>query len=266
MERLMMLGTGNALTTKCYNTCYLIENQNQYIMVDAGGGNGILAQMQKLNLEFGDVRHLIVTHEHCDHVLGVVWVIRKIATLMKQDNYQGEFHIWCHDKLDGIIRQLTDLTLQKKFVSLIDDRIIIHVVQDGENASLLNHSVTFFDIHSTKAKQYGFKIQDEEKQLVYLGDEPLNQKCVDYLKNIKWLVCEAFCLYSQREIFKPYEKHHATVKDACELAEKYQVPHMVLVHTEDKNYENRKDLYIEEGKTYYHGDLNIPYDLERIEL
>ena len=33
-----MLGTGNALVTKCYNTCYIFENENDYFMVDAGGG------------------------------------------------------------------------------------------------------------------------------------------------------------------------------------------------------------------------------------
>lgn len=59
---------------------------------------------------------------------------------------------------------------------------------------------------------------------------------------------EAFCLYSQRDIFEPYKKNHSTVKDACELAEKLGVPNLVLYHTEDKNIENRKALYTEEGK------------------
>ena len=26
--KLIMLGTGNALVTKCYNTCFVFENQN----------------------------------------------------------------------------------------------------------------------------------------------------------------------------------------------------------------------------------------------
>ena len=34
--RLTMLGTGNALVTEVYNTCFVIENENQYLLVDVG--------------------------------------------------------------------------------------------------------------------------------------------------------------------------------------------------------------------------------------
>ena len=81
-----------------------------------------------------------------------------------------------------------------------------------------------------------------------------------------WLLSEAFCLYEDRDRFKPYEKHHSTVKDACELAQRLGVPHLVLWHTEDKNYDRRKELYTAEGARYYTGDLHVPYDLEVIAL
>ena len=42
--KLTMLGTGNALVTECYNTCFLIEDNGQVFMVDGGGGNTILRQ------------------------------------------------------------------------------------------------------------------------------------------------------------------------------------------------------------------------------
>lgn len=41
---------------------------------------------------------------------------------------------------------------------------------------------------------------------------------------------------------------------------------MVLYHTEDKNYENRKALYLAEGRAYYQGNLFVPDDLETIIL
>lgn len=36
---LTMLGTGNALVTECYNTCFVLEENGKYFMVDGGGGN-----------------------------------------------------------------------------------------------------------------------------------------------------------------------------------------------------------------------------------
>lgn len=44
--KLTMLGTGNALATECYNTCFLIEDQGKTFMVDGGGGNAVLQQFK----------------------------------------------------------------------------------------------------------------------------------------------------------------------------------------------------------------------------
>ena len=48
MERnLIMLGTGHAMVTRCYNTCFCIQNAEDYLLVDAGGGNGILSRLEE---------------------------------------------------------------------------------------------------------------------------------------------------------------------------------------------------------------------------
>ena len=88
----------------------------------------------------------------------------------------------------------------------------------------------------------------------------------EFAKGADWLFHEAFCLYRDREIFSPYEKHHSTVKEACELAESLSIPNLVLWHTEDKNLNHRKELYTAEGKEYYHGNLLVPDDGEIIKL
>ena len=72
--------------------------------------------------------------------------------------------------------------------------------------------------------------------------------------------------YTLRQIFFRHEKHHSTVKDACQLAQELNVDNLILYHTEDKNMKNRKELYTAEGKQYYQGNLYIPDDLEEIEL
>ena len=85
-------------------------------------------------------------------------------------------------------------------------------------------------------------------------------------KAVSGFLHEAFCLYGDRERFQPYEKHHSTVKEACELAESLSIPNLVLWHTEDKNLSHRKELYTAEGKEYYHGNLLVPDDGEIIKL
>ena len=49
--KLTMLGTGDALATECYNTCFLFDDEGKYFMVDGGGGKTVLVgrMMDKTN-------------------------------------------------------------------------------------------------------------------------------------------------------------------------------------------------------------------------
>ena len=38
-----MLGTGNAMVTECYNTCFVLEDGDKHLLVDGGGGNTLYA-------------------------------------------------------------------------------------------------------------------------------------------------------------------------------------------------------------------------------
>ena len=50
--KLTILGTGNAMVTKCYNTCFAIEQNDEYFLVDGGGGNQIISQLEKANIDW----------------------------------------------------------------------------------------------------------------------------------------------------------------------------------------------------------------------
>lgn len=168
-----MLGTGNAMVTECYNTCFVLQDGEKHLLVDGGGGNTLLRQLKQAGFDWKDMREIFVTHKHVDHLMGIIWMIRMICQHMRQGAYA---------------------------------------------------------------------------------------------KDSTWLLHEAFCLHGQADIFHPYEKHHSTVKDACELTEQLHVKNLLLYHTEDRNLAKRKELYTEEGKRYYHGNLYVPDDLEKLSL
>ena len=48
MERLIVLGTGNAQATHCYNTCYAMQKGEEYFLVDAGGEMEFYLSLTKL--------------------------------------------------------------------------------------------------------------------------------------------------------------------------------------------------------------------------
>ena len=165
------------------------------------------------------------------------------------------------------IKEMAEMLYPAKQTCFIGDRLHLVVVNDGEERELMGHKTTFFDIQSTKAKQYGFCMDmGNGEKLTCCGDEPYNECEKKYAENSKWLLHEAFCLYDQADVFHPYEKHHSTAKDASELAEQLGVQNLILYHTEDKNITHRKGLYVAEGKRYYSGNLHVPDDLEKIRL
>lgn len=267
MEQLYVLGTGNAQAVRCYNTCFAIRDDEEYFLVDAGGGNGILRILEDMDAPLEHIHHIFVTHEHNDHILGMVWMIRMIATAIRKGSYNGNLTVYCHDGLVDTIRLLCTLTIQKKFCALFDDRILFVPLKDGDTKKILDYDVTFFDILSTKARQFGFTtVLKNGRRLTCAGDEPCSPGCRNYVAGSDWLLHEAFCLYRDRERFRPYEKHHSTVKDACELAESLHIPNLVLWHTEDKDLKNRKKNYTAEGKAFYSGNLYVPDDGEILAL
>lgn len=263
--KLTMLGTGNALVTECYNTCFVLEEDDKFFMVDGGGGNTVLRQLKYAGFNWMDMREIFVTHRHVDHLMGIIWMVRMICQFMNHGEYKGEANIYGHEEVIGLIRDMAFKLLLPKETRFIDDRLHLVSVADGEQKVINGRDVTFFDIGSTKAKQFGFSMElDGRKRLVCCGDEPYNACEEIYAKGCEWLLHEAFCLHSQADIFDPYEKHHSTVKDACELAEKLGVRNLVLYHTEDKNIHDRKRLYKAEGERDFSGNLYIPDDLETI--
>jgi ribonuclease Z len=133
--------------------------------------------------------------------------------------------------------------------------------------NIIGHDITFFDIQSSKAEQYGFCMDLRNgRKLTCCGDEPLKECGRRYAEGVRWLLHEAFCEDAQEAFFHAHEYFHSTVKEACETAERLGVKNLVLYHSEDVFLEERKRRYLAEGRQYFSGGLYVPDDLEVIEL
>ena len=267
MEKLTILGTGNAMVTKCYNTCFTISDGEEHFLVDAGGGNTILRQLEKTNININQIHHVFISHNHNDHILGVIWVIRAAAQAMLNNKHRGNLNIYGHESSLEAIRVISSYVLQGKFLKLFDNEIIFNDINNKDEIEILGRPVTFFDIESTKDVQFAFKTTLlNGKTLTFLGDEPYSDVVKEYSQDVDYLLHEAFCLYEERNLFKPYDKHHATAKDACQNASDLNAKAVILYHTEDKSLETRKERYTLEGQEVYKGKIYVPDDLEIIVL
>lgn len=266
-QKLYVFGTGNAAVTKCYNTCFALSDGEELFLVDAGGGNGILAQFEKMDVSVNCIHHMFVTHKHTDHILGAIWVVRMVATQMQKGNYKGDFRIYGHKEVVTMLSQFCEMMLAKKHAAFLNERIFFEEVEEGQTVELLSYSVTFFDIFSTKAKQFGFTTTLRDGAvLTFTGDEPYNEGCEKYVIGSTWLLHEAFCLDEDKEVFGPYEKHHGTARDAGKTASELMAEKLVLWHTEDKTLATRKEKYAREAAEVFEGEVFVPDDMDVISL
>ena len=265
--KLTMLGTGHALVTECYNTCFVLSENDRYFLVDGGGGSALLRQLKHAGIDWRKIKGVFVTHQHLDHITGIIWILRVVCSEMNKNSSAEDISIYAHAELIKTIDELGKMLLQSDEARFIGTKVHLVPVGDGETKAIIGHNVTFFDVHSTKMKQYGFSMELEKgTRLSCCGDEPYNGSERQYVEGSKWLLHEAFCLHSQAARFRPYEKHHSTVKDACQAAERLHVQNLLLYHTEDENLSRRRELYTQEGQQYFSGKLFVPDDLESFEL
>lgn len=58
--KLTMLGTGNAVVTACYNTCFVLQESGRYLLVDGGGGNTLLLRLKQADIDWRQIRTVFV--------------------------------------------------------------------------------------------------------------------------------------------------------------------------------------------------------------
>ena len=264
---LTMLGTGNAAVTRCYNTCFALRNGAQYLLTDGGGGNGILPRLEQADIPLQGIHDIFLTHTHTDHIFGVVWVVRMVAQSMNSGKYEGVLRVFGHEEVLGTLEMICRGTLPGKVTRHFGVDILFCTLTDGQTFSVAGMAGVAFDIGSTKARQFGYRlILPDGQRFVCLGDEPYNEKNEALTRAADWLLCEAFCLFADAERFKPYEKHHSTALDAGRLAAGLGVKHLVLYHTEDATLDNRRSAYSAEAAQHFSGIIHVPNDGEIILL
>ena len=88
-NHITILGTGNALATRCYSTCFTLHSSGgALLMVDAGGGNGILAQLEKAEIKRENIQDLFVSHKKVIDLL--TYICRAVLPPKEADGSQWD--------------------------------------------------------------------------------------------------------------------------------------------------------------------------------
>lgn len=266
MEKLIILGTGNGGTLDLYNTCFVVQNDNGNFLVDTGGSIEIIKRLNKIDIDIKNIKHIFISHSHTDHILGLIWMFKRLGKVAINGETETKINIYCNDVVYESIMEVSKYILPEKLVAGILNIVDFHILNEEEVVQINGINYKFFDIKARGTKQFGFECIMDGKRLVFLGDETLNPNLYERVRNADYVMHEAFCLDSEENIFHAYEKNHSTVKSASEVMNSLNVKNLILYHTEESHKEARKDLYTQEAKKSFKGNIYVPDDLEVVEL
>src|SRR3989344_8103169 len=232
-SNILALGTGAADSTKYYQTAFLIRDETTNLLIDTGGGSGILAQFDRFGVGLHDIQNIFITHKHIDHIFGLFWVLRFRGAAIAAGK-APDLTIYASKENINLIKQVSGMFLKEKVLALFDSKILFIAVDDQSKKTVNNWGIEFFSIQSKKEAQWGCAITlPDTNKLVFIGDEPYTDALLPYCENADYLFHDAYCLEHDRKLFHPEEISHSTVIEAAKNAQRLQTKNLILFHTED---------------------------------
>lgn len=266
MDKIIMLGTGCGGTLDLYNTCFVIQNENGDFLIDTGGSIEIIKRLNDANIDYKTLKHIFISHSHTDHILGLIWLFKKLSVHAMHGGIEDKINIYCNNVVFEAVKEVSKYILPEKLMNIIYDVIDFKILNDGDGYIINGVDYTFFDIHAKGTLQFGFECTLNSKKLIFLGDETCNSNLYERIKGADYVMHEAFCLDSEEHIFHAYEKHHSTAKSVSVVMNDLNIKNLILYHTEESHKDERKKLYVEEAKKYFSGEVIVPDDLETIDI
>ena len=154
--------------------CICIGDDSTHLMIDAGiSGKRIEAGLNEMDLTTSDMKALLITHEHSDHIGGVGVLARRYGLPI-----YGTF---------GTIQAIRN----SKTLGNIDEGLF-HVVRPDEDFQIGNLTVTPFSISHDAADPVAYTVRDDRAKVAVCTDTGMyNDYIISHLKGVDALLLEA---------------------------------------------------------------------------
>lgn len=264
--KIHMLGTGTASAVDVYHTCFALERDDKFFIVDGGGGSGVLTQLKKLNINVSKINDIFLSHIHLDHCLGILWIIRKRNLKIGENkNNLPPLKVYANSTVLDSLKKLMGIVLKKE-AKKIGTEIIFVELNDGDKMNICDINFEFFDTLASKDQMTGFIATDNGKTIAFVGDETIKEPIMEKVKNCNLLMHDAFCIDGEFDDSFLKRTFHTTAEQAGKIASTVGAKSLLLFHTMDNNLKYRKKLYTKRASLEYSGKIYVPNDLETIEV
>ncbi len=256
MAKIYFLGTSASVSTKERdNTSLLILYSKRPILVDIGGSP--LKKLQTLNIKFYNLKDVIITHTHPDHIYGLV-------SLVHSQGYFNDFlNIYTHSLSINFIKKY--LKLFKVFNKKPYPHIRFVAVDKTEPFYSYKNLKIFYFKTKHISNSFGIKIIKNEKKIIFTSDTRFFKELTRIAKGSDFLICDCTAPHTYFLRYRNLFSMHTSSLQLGILAKECGVKNLVPIHflvSSKKHLEKMK----KEIKKNFKGNVIFPKDFSFIEF
>lgn len=252
-QRLVILGAGTALPDRDRDNTFLVwDSPAGGLLIDCAGR--AYQQLLRAAVNPLELRGMILTHNHPDHIYGVPAFLFHLWLA----GFQDTFHVYANP---------STLTMAKQLCAVLE------LEQHGHMCTTVWHELTetphtavletdAYTIHTTPVRHsrptLAIKITDLHRQqtIVYSSD---TEPCPE----LEQLAHGAHTLIHEATVNNPMERHtHTLPREAGEIAARCNVQRLVLIHY-SADYTMPEDQAIADVQgSGFNGEIRLARELE----
>ena len=289
MIKINFLGTSGSIpTAKRNHTAVLLTYNGDNILLDCG--EGTQRQFKKARLNAMKITHILITHWHGDHTLGLPGLIQSLAI----SGYNKTLHIWGPKGIKTHIEILrkafpfvSDINIQVKEANnkffetddfYLEAEKMVHGIPCNAYSFVQKEKIRIDKAKLKKTKipsgpilqklKQGKNIsyegkkflaknlifKESSKKVSFVFDTADNKKIIPFVKNSDLLIIESTLDSSLEE--NALNIKHMTVKQDAQIAKKAKVKKLVLTHLSDR-YEKDPSFILRESKKIFKNSILV---------
>ncbi|MCM8787776.1 MAG: ribonuclease Z [Candidatus Omnitrophica bacterium] len=221
MAKIILLGTSSSIPTKKRdNTSFLFIYKNQLFLIDCPGS--IVQKLLKVKIDFRKLQNIIITHEHPDHIYGIISLIHS----------QMYFN-----KLLNIFTNKTCIKIIKKLTKIFDldkpNFLKIKFFDVFENETFYKYNDLELSALKTKhiKNSFGVKFTFAKKTIIYSSDTAFNEGILQEGVKIDYLIHDCTASSSYFKKYPQLYKMHTCSKDLANYLQKNKnIKKLIPIH------------------------------------
>ena len=264
--RVTFQGTGAGGSIHRAHTAITLDTSDgTRVLLDASSGNSVMRNATLAGMEPQDFRHLLLSHDHADHMSGLP-LIQLIHSRANPNGNPLKIHS-SPKALESIelLCQATSpsLSLDQNGAGNASGRQVMewNPIDPGEYTNLgpATGATCFFVDHIDQAM--GWRVNCGGLSVVFSGDTKFSPGLVEAAQGARLLIHEAYSTEADRE--GANRAAHSTASDAGRAAALAGVEELILTHITNPFHFDPQPL-VDEARQYFDGPVSVAHDLYQV--